>query len=567
MKVAILSNVNIDRISQEFILENNTLDFYTPSFNQYAQELIDEGSEFYKFQPDIVIVHIEGNSLFSPQYFDPFSNSDSLELAKNEANAVFSLIGKAAKSMPKCLFLINTIVLSPESMLGSLENNSEYTFRSIERKFNETIRKLKLECECQNVIVCQWDAVVTNIGYSKIYDKRFWYLGRIPYSTAGFASLCQLYQDTVLSFFGKGKKVIVLDLDNTLWGGIIGEDGMNGILLGEQGLGKAYRDFQRLLKAMKSKGVLLAVASKNNEKDALEVFNKHPMAVLKPDDFVAMKINWNPKSQSIRELANELSLGLNSFIFIDDNPVERMQVVDAIAEIEAPVFPEDPALLPDWFVSVSNRYFDKFSLTTEDSKRSEMYKMEVQRKEVKKTSESLDEFLKNLQMSAIIGIDTDVLIPRLSQLTQRTNQFNLTTRRYSESDIASFMQDKNSVVYDLELSDRFGSNGVVGEIITLLDKEKAVFDTFLLSCRIIGRKVEIAFVGYVLRDLKKRGIKKVVGLYIPSAKNMLTKGIFEKLGFTLVERKDSGEENWEYSLNTLPDMPELINIKERNERS
>lgn len=565
MKIAILSNVNIDRIPKELQIDKNNQDHYIPPFNQYAQELIDEKSGLYDYQPDIVIVHIDGSSLFNPQYFNPFSNTDSTELAKKEAESLFVMIEKAARALPKCLFLMNTIILPPDSLLGNLENNSEYSIRRIEQIYNDRIRSLKLVCDSPNLIVCRWDSVVANIGYSNVYDKRYWYLGRIPYSPDGFNALGQLYKDTITSFLGKGKKVIVLDLDNTLWGGVIGEDGMDGILLGEQGLGKAYRDFQRLLKSIKSKGVLLAVASKNNEQDALDVFRKHPMSVLKADDFVAMKINWNLKSANIRELAEELNLGLNSFVFIDDNPVERMQVKDAIPEVEAPDFPKDPAHLPDWFICLNNKLFDKFSLTSEDSKRTDLYKMEVQRKEVKEKSESIDDFLKNLQMSAVIGVDTTVLIPRLSQLTQRTNQFNLTTKRYSEGDIARFMQDNQSIVYDLELSDRFGSNGVVGEIIAILKEDKAIFDTFLLSCRIIGRKAEIGFVGYILRDLQKRGINKVLGIYIPSAKNMLTKGIFEKLGFVLVEKKDDGEEIWEYSLETLPEMPELITIKERNE--
>ncbi|MFZ0034395.1 MAG: HAD-IIIC family phosphatase, partial [Sedimentisphaerales bacterium] len=446
----------------------------------------------------------------------------------------------------------------------SLEYNSPFSLKSLEQGFNTRLSELKQKTKFHNIIISQWDSIVYREGCSRMFDIRYWYLGRMPYSLEGLDCLAKLYQNTLSAALGKNKKLLALDLDNTLWGGIIGEDGLDGIQLGEDGIGKAYRDFQRLVKTLKAKGILLTLVSKNNLNDAKEVFEKHPMMILSWDDFTAVKVNWQSKTANLQDLAKELNLGLDSFVLIDDNPRERMEITSELPQVEAPDFPSDAALLPEWFVSLNSRYFDKLSITEEDFARSAFYKTEYKRKELQESAGSLENFLKKLEMQAIIGLNAEIMVPRIAQLTQRTNQFNLTTRRYSDTDIAKLMRDGITRVYDLELTDRFGSNGVVGIIIARLKGSLATIDTFLLSCRVIGRTVENAFFGYVAQDLVNSGIAKIVGIFTPSPKNSPAKNVYKNLNFTIAKTDDKGNETWILTATqNLPKIPAWIKVRKR----
>jgi FkbH-like protein len=563
MKIALLSNVNIDLLAQKLEPMLKEPEFYVAGFNQYIQELLDLQSKLNNFSPDIVIVHIDGRALFSYHVKNPFSNIDLTFIGREAAGELVNTTFQYLERNPKTFFLLNSIVLLPETILGNLEYNSNYSIEVVEQVYNLKIRELVNNNKTQNIIISNWNSIVKKNGYDKIFDNRYWYLGRIPYSIDGLGYLAECYNSSIRAIFSKPKKIIALDLDNTLWGGIIGEDGIEGIKLGEQDIGKSFRDFQMLLKSMKSKGILLTIVSKNNLSDAMEVFNKHPMMVLSPEDFAVMKINWNPKSTNLREVADELSLGLDSIVMIDDNPAERMEISSQLPMVEVPEFPSDPSFLPEWFISINQKYFDKLSVTIEDSQRLNMYKIEVKRKKLQKGSRNLEDFLKNLAMVATIGKNTKILIPRISQLTMRTNQFNMTTKRYSEPEIANFMDNDNYIIYDLELDDKFGSNGVVGIIIVRFEDETAIFDTFLMSCRVIGRMAENAFVWFILSQLKKIGIKKVIGLFNPTKKNNPAKGVFGKLGFKLSKISGNGNETWSISLDNIPKYPQWIKIKER----
>jgi FkbH-like protein len=564
MKTAILSNVNLDLLARYFKPAGEQPEFYIAGFNQYAQELTDPASQLYQFGPDVVIVHLNGAALFAPDIFNPFSTGDPQMTARHEAENFFGLVQNAAQKLPKTLFLLNSIVLPPENVLGSLEYNSPFSLKSLEQGFNARLSELKQKTKFHNIIISQWDSVVYRSGCSGLFDIRYWYLGRMPYSLEGLDSLAKLYENTLSAALGKNKKLLALDLDNTLWGGIIGEDGLDGIQLGEDGIGKAYRDFQRLVKTLKAKGILLALVSKNNLNDAKEVFEKHPMMILSLDDFAAVKVNWQSKTANLLQLAKELNLGLDSFVLIDDNPRERMEVASELPQVEVPDFPSDPALLPEWFVSLNSRYFDKLFITEEDLGRSTFYKTEYKRKELQESAGSLENFLKKLEMQTVIGLNSEIMVPRIAQLTQRTNQFNLTTRRYSDTDIAKFMRDGSSRIYDLELIDRFGSNGVVGVIIAGLEGSLATIDTFLLSCRVIGRTVEDAFFGYVAQDLVNSGIAKIVGVFRPTPKNSLAKNVYKNLNFTIAQTDDNGNETWILTATqNLPKIPAWIKVRKR----
>ena len=564
MKIAVLSNVNIDGIINKLRKLLKDAEFYLPPFNTYAIEMLNKNSELYNFKPDSIFLYLDGYSLFDKYINDPFLYKDFSRIGSIEARKLIDIIENFMENMPNSVIILNTIVIPPKNVSTLLEFNTNYTPTLLEYSFNERISKLKIEKRISGLAICPWRNMVLTVGYDNIYDRRYWYLGRVPLNMSGLEMLAKCFVKTYETLKTKPKKVIVLDLDNTLWGGIIGEDGIDEIKLGEDGIGKAYRDFQKLLLAMKHRGVLLTIASKNNENDVKEVFDKHPMMVLKWNDFVVKKINWLQKSENIKSIAEELNLGIDSFVVIDDNPFERMEIKSAFPDIIAPDFPEDPAILPEWFIGVVEDYFSTTIITEEDKKRSDIYLAETKRKTLLKTAQSFENFLKQLEMVAIITINDELMIPRQAQLTQRTNQFNLTTRRYNEKDIERFIKDDKYIVYNLELIDKFGSNGIVGLIIVSLDDKQAFIDTFLMSCRIIGRRVEDAFMGFVLRDLKKKGIKKVFGEYIPTKKNKLVSDVYEKLGFELIETKEDGSKLYKIEVDeNIKPMPEWVKVEVR----
>ena len=340
----------------------------------------------------------------------------------------------------------------------------------------------------------------------------------------------------------------MLDLDNTLWRGIIGEDGIDGIKLGDEGIGRAYHDFQKLIKILKHKGILLSVCSKNNLADVREVFETNKFMELKESDFAAFKINWENKVKNIKDTAAELNLGIDSFVFIDDNPFEREMVKSELPQVTVPEFPKDPAELCRWFIDLSFKYFNSSTILSEDRARTEIYQADSRRKELQKSSVTLEDFYSSLNMNAIIRVNSRDSFKRIAQLTQKTNQFNLTTRRYTENETLDLMKNNDRMVLSLKLNDRFGSNGIVGVLIVKIKDDSSYIDTFLMSCRVIGRMVEDSFISYMAEILRAKGIINVIGEYIPTKKNSLVKDLYKRFGFDLSESREDGSTIWRFDL-------------------
>jgi len=571
MRVAVLSNINIDLIGKYLkenlrSLEDGEIEMYFGGYGQVVEELIGESSGLYEFNPDFAIIFIDADELFRDILSNPLSYSpeDIRGIVKERVSNLFHAISKYLDICPQGYALVNTLVMAPYSAMPYMDLNTDYSPSVVELLANTEL--WELQKGLKNMVIVNWHSMVNRYGYNRLYDSRYWYLGRIKLSGEGLSRLAYLYSGYIKAIKGKTKKVLLLDLDNTLWGGIIGEDGLDGIELREDGIGKAYRDFQKLVKILKEQGVLLAVVSKNNPSDVDEVFEKHPMMVLKKDDFVVFKVNWSDKAQNIKEIAEELNLGLDSFVFIDDSPFEREAVKRYLPEVVVPDFPDDPSLLPGWFCEVVENYFPKIWVTEEDRKRSKMYQGEVRRKELMREFTSLEDYLRSLSMKAVISINDRRHVSRIAQLTQRTNQFNLTTRRYTEADIERFMENPEHLVFDLELIDKFGTNGITGVIIILFRKDgTALIDTFLMSCRIIGRGVEKAFLSYVVNYLKSQGVKILKGQYFPTKKNQLVSNLYGEMGFRKVEEDESHTE-WEMDLSSRSvECPDWIRVEGRIE--
>ncbi|MBR5736523.1 MAG: HAD-IIIC family phosphatase [Bacteroidales bacterium] len=368
---------------------------------------------------------------------------------------------------------------------------------------------------------------------SEVFDWKFWFISQMGLNPRLSKPFAEWFARKLDEIALKRKKCLILDLDNTLWGGVLGEDGIEGIKLGGDYPGKAFHYFQEALLELSKNGVILTICSKNNESDVLEVWEKNPFMVLKKDSFAAWRINWQDKATNIRELADELNIGLDSFVFIDDNPTERELIKQALPMVEVPDFPTQPYNLPIFFKELVERYFRVYSITSEDKKKTEQYKANAQRAQAQKSFVDFDTFLKSLDIQITIEEANEFNIPRIAQMTQKTNQFNLTTKRYTETDIHTFLQ-QGWKIWCISVADKFGDNGITGCIMLKGD----AIDTFLMSCRILGKGIEIVFIKNILSLLKENGKRTLKAEYIPTSKNEQVKDFYDKLGFERVSEKD-----------------------------
>jgi FkbH-like protein len=339
-------------------------------------------------------------------------------------------------------------------------------------------------------------------------------------------------------------------------GRVVGEEGFLNITLYKNKEGARFYDLQRRIKELKSTGIVLAVVSKNNEHDAKEPFEKHPYMLLKLSDFVAFKANWKPKSENIRELARELNIGLDSFVLLDDNPVEQEEVKASIPEVEVLEFPRDTTLLQETINRAFKEHFHTLGLTKEDTDKTLMYLQERERKESIKKFISADDYLNSLDMKVKVHLINESDIERVAQLTQKTNQFNLTTRRYTAEEIRDLCYSGSSIIYVISVSDRFGDSGTVSVLIFNRKDDTAHIDTFLMSCRVMGRYIEDDTFPAVLKHLLGLGVRYITAEYIPSSRNEPVKTLFERLGFDLVSESEDGRKEYRLSMeNSLKSGP------------
>ncbi len=394
-----------------------------------------------------------------------------------------------------------------------------------------------------NLLLLDLDPLIRRHGEDALMSGAFWYTARIRYTARMFELLADIIRQAINAHAQRCKKVLVLDLDDTLWGGIVGEAGPLGIALSEDGKGLCYRDFQRCIKAATRTGVLLAIASKNNEPDVLEVFDQNKMMVLQRDDFAAMYVNWRPKVQNIVDIANELNLGADSFVFIDDNPVERDAVRKALPEVTVPDFPARAEELPAWFTQkILPAYFAKYAISNEDAAKTEQYRANRARQRLA-ASFDLDGYLAELGIECSISVNNGDRLTRAAQMTQKTSQFNLTTRRYEVTDLARFVRSHEHAVLMLDYKDRFGDEGAVA--LAIVDLAEGRIDTFLESCRVIGRRVEDRLLDKAIELCRSHGHRRIIGEYIPTRKNQMVAEFYDSHGFAPLSKYGDGRITYE----------------------
>jgi len=455
------------------------------------------------------------------------------------------LVEEIASFFKNLLFVFNQMAHNKDFYVFTL--NELYSTRLItgDYKVAKAIAEYNLNIidlaeQNKNIKILDFSNFTTRYPSSHLIDWKFYFLSKMQLNPKLSIDFKSWFSGQTKAIQFKRKKCIIVDLDNTLWGGVLGEDGIYGIQIGEDYPGNAFLEFQKALIELTKTGVILAACSKNNEADVLEAWEKNPKILIKKEHLSAYRINWNNKAENIKELVGELNIGFDSVVFIDDNPTERELIKQFFPMIETPDFPTQPYMIPNFTKELIESYFRIYSLTEEDKSKTLQYRANIDRMNFQKGFTDFKEYLLSLEMEIHLQKVNSSTIPRVTQMTQKTNQFNLTTKRYTEADIKNFIEQGNTI-YCISVKDKFGDNGITGVIIILLNRltKSATIDSLLLSCRILGKGIEEAFVYSVLNKLKHEGYKTISASYLPTAKNEQVRNFYEKLGFEIASDDSS----------------------------
>ena len=532
VKLAVLGNCATQFFSTAVMgyakLSGLNLDVYDTDYNQIDAQLLDKASEVFRFCPDVILLWLATEKIYEEFLDLPLPARESFAddyIAKIER--YWDLI--EANSGARILQLNFTEI--DDKALGQFSAKVVSSFSFQVRKLNFLLQEKM--AKRASVFPVDLLAVQLQLGADNLFDAPLYYNAKVTVSLNALPIVAKSVCDVLHSMNGKIKKCVILDLDNTLWGGVIGDDGMGGIEIGELGRGHAFTNLQRWLKQLKECGIILAVCSKNNEETAKEPFEKHPEMILHLSDISVFVANWDDKASNIRLIQETLNIGMDSIVFLDDNPFERNLVRQMVPDITVAELPEDPALYLG-FLQREN-YFETASFTGANSDRTKQYQAEFERKKLETTFESIDDYLESLEMIGEAKPFEESKFARIAQLTQRSNQFNLRTIRYTEDEIRRIAtSDKHLTLY-YNLKDKFGDHGLVGVVILEKKSDEVLFlDTWLMSCRVLKRGMEEFIINKVVETAKKNGFARIEAEYIPTKKNMMVKDIYSRMGFSTV---------------------------------
>lgn len=544
-KIAILGGVttNLIKLTMElFLLDQGILpEFYESSYNQFYQDAMFDNAELEAFAPDVIYVCTSNRNIIEyPTMQDSKEDIDSkLEREKTKYFSVWESLSHRYH----CPIIQNNFEMPLYRLLG---NRDAY---DIHGKVNYLTRlNMEFYSYAQNhedFYICDINYLSADYGLKEWSDPFYYHMYKYAVSVNAIPYLSFSVANIIKSIFGKNKKGFVLDLDNTLWGGVIGDDGVDNIVLGpEESEGQAYSEFQRYIKEQTSIGLILNVNSKNEESAALSGIN-HPDSEFSKDDFIVFKANWNPKDQNYKEIAAALNLLPESLLFIDDNPAERHIVSEQLPGVIAPEIGE----IHQYIQRIDRGgYFEVTTLSADDSKRNEMYKENAKRVELQASFENYKDYLLSLKMEADIKAFEPVYMARIAQLTNKSNQFNLTTRRYTQSEIEEIAQNDQYITLYGKLKDCFGDNGIVSVIIGSINGDTCDIALWLMSCRVLKRDMEFAMMDGLVHKCRKLGLRTIKGYYYPTAKNVMVKDIYALQGFTKICEEDNGNTVWSFSI-------------------
>jgi FkbH-like protein len=518
------------------------LEVHVGDFNTYVQDMLDSQSSLYRFAPNSVALAVRADQA-APELWHNFADLEpeaAQQTAERVVHSYAQWIGAFRKHSQAAL-IIHSLERPSSPSLGVLDSQSEAGQSGLIQQINRELRRVGTTFH--GVYSLDYDALVARHGSEHWHDERKWLTARLPIAAGHLLDMAREWMRFIVPLSGRTAKVLVVDLDNTLWGGVIGEEGMAGIKVGAEYPGAAYQALQRALLDLSRKGILLAVCSKNNLDDAMEALEKHPGMLVRAKHFSALRINWTEKSQNLREIAEELNVGIDALAFLDDNPFEREQVRAALPEVTVidlshNDLPKNPL---EYAAAVRNcAAFERLTLSSEDQQRTEMYAAQKQRAGAEQSFQSKEDFFRFLEQEAELEPVSDLTLARVAQLTQKTNQFNLTTRRYTEPQIAEMAKQPEWHIFSIRVRDRFGDHGLVGVAIAHDQGEQCEVDTFLLSCRAIGRTVETALLAHLAESAAQRGCKRLVGWFLPTKKNAPARDFYQQHGFERQELNDSG---------------------------
>jgi len=531
-KLAILRSFTVEPIvpllRSEAFAHGIDLEVHVGDFNTYVQDMLDSQSSLYRFAPHAVVLAVRTEQV-APELWRDFADL-APEAAQQAAERVVrgyeQWIGAFRKRSQSAL-IVHSLERPSSPSLGVLDGQSEAGQSGLIRQINRELGRIA--AGFHGVYALDYDALVARHGSEHWHDERKWLTARLPIAAGYLLEMAREWMRFMVPLSGRTAKVLVVDLDNTLWGGVIGEDGLAGIKVGPEYPGAAYQGLHRALVDLSRKGILLAVCSKNNLADAMEALEKHPGMLVRAKHFAAMRINWIDKAQNLREIAQELNVGIDALAFMDDNRFEREQVRAALPEVTVIDLPKNPL---EYAAAIRNcAAFERLTLSDEDRQRTEIYAAQKQRSGAEQTFQSKEDFFRFLEQEAELEPVTNLTLARVAQLTQKTNQFNLTTRRYTEPQIAEMTKQPGWHVFSIRLRDRFGDHGLVGVAIAHDVGEQCEVDTFLLSCRVIGRTVESALLAHLAESAAQRGRKRLEGWDLPTKKNAPARAFYQQHGF------------------------------------
>jgi FkbH-like protein len=562
LNIALLGGSTIDELKyilELFLLKNGIKPaFYQSEYNKFYEDALFEGEKIRDFKPDIIYIHTTNVNILN---YPSFKNSheEIEDLFSKEINKFINIWESLARH--NCPIIQNNFDMPINRSLGCLDSydihGKTLFINRLNLEFSKYARKIP------NLFINDINYLAASIGLQNWFDLKLWHLAKYAVSFDAIPLLANQLAGIINAIIGKSKKCLILDLDNTCWGGVIGDDGLNGIDIGnETAIGQSFIYFQNYVRELKNRGVILAVCSKNEESVAKEGFT-HPDSILDVKDFTVFKANWAPKHENILEIAQQINIGLESIIFIDDNSVEREIVSSQLSVVSVPNVGNDVINFIDHIEK--NLYFEVVSLLDDDINRNKFYNQNIIREENKALFENYDDFLNSLNMKAEIKTFSALYLERITQLINKTNQFNLTTKRYSIGEIEKIFSDDKYIKIYGKLSDKFGDNGLVSVIIGHLKEGSCQIDLWIMSCRVIKREMEFAMFDELIVECQKKGINFILGNYYKTPKNNMVSDLYQKLGFEKIDRK--GDDTiWKLQIKNYVIKNKLIVINDEQRR-
>ncbi len=557
VNIALLGNCTTDYIARALREECGkygiSANVYNCPYNQYNQEILNKGSGFYNSNPELSILFLEGRILF-PEWYEPKNIMEDSRKKFSLVGAVFNIITSIIENIHSnnnTKIVLNNFKIPYHSPLGILDGRFYPGLKDMVALLNLKLEKFAADKDY--LYIFDYFGLSAQFGNTSAEDPKMYYIAKNTVSFPFINTLSREYMRYILPLKFMTKKCLVLDLDNTLWGGVAGEDGISGIKLDIVGTGRSFYDFQKEILNLYNKGIILAVNSKNNFEDAIAIIENHPHMLLRKHHFSSLRINWNNKAENITEISKELNIGIDSIVFFDDSPVERGLVKSMLPEVTVVEVPPDTSKYADTLRNMVE--FELLKITDEDIRRNIMYEENQKRLEYQQQFKNIEDYLASLQIKVVLEYANKFSIPRIAQMTQKTNQFNMTTKRYSQTDVEDMAKSEDYLILSCQVLDKFGDNGISGVCIAEIKKACAYIDTFLLSCRVLGRNIEYVFIKKVISVLKEKGINTVYASYIKTEKNKANEKFYAQAGFS----KDSADEK--ETIYSLTDGSEVKNVE------